>query len=275
MPKVRLGVALLLPAPLAHEVDGLRRALNDGTLGRVPAHLTLVPPVNVSRERVPEALAVLRAAAAATRPFTITTGAPATFLPDNPVLYLPVEEGDTEVTALRDRVFREPLARQLTWPFVPHVTLADEAAPDRIAAARLALADYRCTATFDRLHLLEEGGGRVWRPIADAAFQEPAVIGRGGLPVELTMSSILDPEAQARTGVDVDEGRPGEPVAITARRDGAVVGVLVGWTCGVVAQVDKVAVTTEVEDEGVEAHLLAAFDSLAAEHGCEHFFYDQ
>ena len=33
------------------------------------------------------------------------------------------------VLELRDRVFREPLARTLTWPFVPHVTLAEEAPP--------------------------------------------------------------------------------------------------------------------------------------------------
>ena len=43
--------------------------------------------------------------------------------------------GLESLQALRDRVFREPLARSLTWPFVPHVTVADEMAPDRIEAA--------------------------------------------------------------------------------------------------------------------------------------------
>ena len=47
MGRVRLGVALLIPPPFDREVDGLRRALDDGSLGRIPAHLTLVPPVNV------------------------------------------------------------------------------------------------------------------------------------------------------------------------------------------------------------------------------------
>ena len=139
---MRLGVALLLPAPLDAEVDGLRRALGDGSLGRIPAHLTLVPPVNVREDRLAEALAVLRAAGAATRPFTVTLGPPASFLPDSPTLYLAVGDG-AHVRALRDRVFVDPLARPLTWPFVPHVTLADEAGPARIDAALAALSDYR------------------------------------------------------------------------------------------------------------------------------------
>ena len=38
---------------------------------------------------------------------------PTTFLPDNPVLYLPVTAGADEVLAARDRVFKEPFARPL------------------------------------------------------------------------------------------------------------------------------------------------------------------
>ena len=106
MPKVRLGVVLLVPSPLDVEVDGLRKALGDGTLGRVPSHLTLVPPVNVREDRLPEVLEVLREAGAATRPFTVALGAPESFLPDNPTLYLPVTEGEEAVRQLRERVFR-------------------------------------------------------------------------------------------------------------------------------------------------------------------------
>jgi 2'-5' RNA ligase len=160
MPRLRLGVALLIPPPFDREIDALRRAVGDGTWGRVPAHLTLVPPVNVRAERLDDALAVLRRAAAATRPFTVALGAPATFLPDTPVLYLPVEAGEEPVHALRAHVFRDPLARPLTWPFVPHVTVADESTPERIAAARLAMAGYAAQVTFHRVHLLQEHPGR-------------------------------------------------------------------------------------------------------------------
>lgn len=170
MAKCRLGVALLLPADLAAEVDGLRRALGDGGLARIPPHITLVPPVNVREERLDEAFAVLRRAAAATPAIPLTLGPPATFLPDNPVVYLQVG-GDLEpLRTLRDAVFVEPLDRALTWPWLPHVTIADDAAPERIAAALVALQDYVAEATFDSVHLLRENPGRIWEPVANALF---------------------------------------------------------------------------------------------------------
>jgi 2'-5' RNA ligase len=256
--RVRLGVALLVPAPLDGEVDGMRRALGDGTLGRMPAHLTLVPPVNVREDRLGEALAVLRRAAAATRPFTVTLGPPATFLPDSPTVFLAVA-GDA-VHGVRDRVFKEPLARPLTWPFVPHVTLADEAAPDRIAAALVALAEYRVDVAFGRVHLLREGPGRVWSPIADAPFAPPAVIGRGGLPLELTVSTLVDPEAAILAG--------GERLVVTARSDGAVAGYAEGWCRPPAAHMSTLVVSGDQTHLGVADHLLASFRSHAAERGC-------
>lgn len=272
MPKVRLGVALLVPGSLAVEVEGLRRALGDGALGRIPPHITLVPPVNVQKDRLSDALAVLRAAAVATRPLTLTLGPVASFLPVNPVLYLGVggEGGDTGgLRALRDAVFAAPLARPLTWPWVPHVTLADEAAPNRIAAALAALCDYRVEARFDRLHLLREGPGRVWEPIADAAFAAPAVVGRGGLPLELVVSDRLDPEAAA-LGV----GR-GDPFAVTARRDGEVVGTATGVTDGPAAVLSSLVVQPVVRRQGIGSHLLAAVTSLAADRDCASISLDE
>lgn len=236
---MRLGVALLLPEPVRTEVEGLRRALGDPTLARIPPHLTLVPPVNVREDRMGDALAVLRAAAGAARPLRLALGPPATFLPVNPTVYLDVGGDLDALHALRDRVFREPLERTLTWPFVPHVTIADELDPDRIPPALAALADYAAEVVVDRVHLLQEGPGRAWEPVADAPFAPPAVVGRGGLPLELTTTEHLDPEA---TALD-----PAVRVAVTARRDGRVVGTATA----------SLAVDPAHRDEGVEDHLRA------------------
>lgn len=261
MARSRVGVVLLVPPPVDREVDALRRAVGDGTYGRVPAHLTLVPPVNVHEDRFDDALALLRQAAAATRPFRIGLGPPTTFLPDNPVLYLPVLTGAGEVAAARDRVFRDPLARPLTWPFVPHVTVADEISPARIVAAQEALSAFHAEMEVDRIHLLEEGPGRVWGPIADFPFDPPAVIGRGGLPVEITVTEQADPSAdgflRARRA----------PVTVTARRDGLVVGVARGWADGQAALLSDLVVADGEHELGTDAHLTAAFDSWAAKRG--------
>jgi 2'-5' RNA ligase len=236
---MRVGVALLLPEPVRTEVDGLRRALGDPTRPRIPPHLTLVPPVNVRDDRMADALAVLRAAAATSRPLRLALGPPATFLPVNPTVYLDVGGDLDALHALRDRVFRDPLERTLTWPFVPHVTIADDIDPARIPAALAALADYTADVTVDRVHLLQEGPGRTWEPVADAPFAPPAVIGRGGLPLELTTTERLDPEG---TALD-DDTR----LAVTARREGRVVGTATA----------SLAVHPEHRDEGVEDHLRA------------------
>jgi 2'-5' RNA ligase/GNAT superfamily N-acetyltransferase len=269
---------LLVPEPWAVEIDGLRRALGDGGLGHIPTHLTLVPPVNVREDRMGDALAVLRRVAAATRPMTVHLGPPTSFVPINPVIYLPVSgPGTDDVQRLRDAVFVEPLERSLSWSFVPHVTLADEAAPDRIDAALAALAGFEIDVTFDRVHLLEEGEGRTWRPIADVPFAKAAVIGRGGLEVALHRSHHLDVEAEAWTArewaaySEVEYGRAeeDEPFAIVARRGGEVVGTATGAVRGQEAYLARLIVDASERGTGVGSHLLAATESLAAERGCD------
>ena len=223
-----------------------------------------------------EVLSLLRAAAAAGRPFTLQLGPPRTFLPDTPVLYLHVGGEVQAVHALRDRAFGEPLARPLTWPFVPHVTLADEAEPSRIEAALVALGDYRVEAAFDRLHLLREEPGRRWEPIADATFEPPAVVGRGGLPLDLTVTDRLDPEAAAfwkEESAAVSRERFGEgweprhPFAVTARRDGRVVAVATGHTWGGGGHLEELLVAAGSRGQGIGSQVLARVEWLAAERG--------
>ena len=242
MPRLRLGVALLLPEPVATQVDGLRLACDDGALERVPPHLTLVPPVNVRVDDLPEALRVLRDAAASVRPFTLRLGPPSTFLPDTPTLHLAVGgRGDATsvLRRLRDGVFRPPLERSLTFGFVPHVTLSDDMEPERIAASIAALSGFVVEAAFDRVHLLQEQRHgevhRRWVPIADAPFAPPIVVGRGGVELDLSVTRLVDPGGAWRSrpgrGPTTSPTSPAptrppaaEQVVVTARRRGAVVG---------------------------------------------------
>ncbi len=250
---------------MAAEVDGLRRAVGDGSLHRIPAHLTLVPPVNVAEDRLPDALALVRDAAAASPPVTLDLGPPGTFLPANAVLYLSVGGDVAAVRTLRERVLREPLARATAWAFVPHVTLADEAPPEVIDAALAALSHYRVQVRFDRAHLLRQRRDRVWEPIAEAPLRAPAVVGRGGLELELTATAGLDPEAAAFLEA---QGAGESPFAVTARRGRQVVGAATGTVRGSLAQLDRVVVDPAQQGQGVGPHLLAAVESLAREAGC-------
>jgi 2'-5' RNA ligase len=267
VPRRRLAVALLLPQPWATEIDGLRRASGDLQLARVAPHVTLVPPINVREVDLPAVLGSLRAAAASVPgPLHLGLGPTATFLPDSPVLYLRVTGpavDDGLLAGIRAVLRTGPLDRPDRWPFVPHVTLAQDQPAERLTAGAAALADYLISLVVDRLHLLEErsgaDGGRRWVPVADALFGPRVVVGRGSLPLELTTGSLVDPEAaEVLSPPDsMEDGSGVRRIVVTARRaeTAEVVGVAAGDADGTMPQV--LAVVPSAVGEGVEDHLLA------------------
>jgi len=246
MPRVRLASALLVPDPIAKEIDGLRRALGE-SLDRVAPHLTLVPPVNVRVDEVDLALARLRTAAATVDPITVTLGPAVTFHPVNPVVYLEVSGDVDAVHRVHDAIFEPPLARSMSHAFVPHVTLVESTTPARIEAAIVALADYRIDVTFDAAHLLQEHERR-WRPIADARFAPALVVGRGGIETEITVSSLADPQVTEFAGhptADIED-------VVVARQGGEIVAV---------AHATRGELHRLVGDRDLERHLLRAVES--------------
>jgi 2'-5' RNA ligase len=290
----RLGVALLLDEPVRSEIEGLRRAVGDPSLGRMVPHVTLVPPVNVHPRDLPAALSRLRSAASSQRrPIVATLGPPATFLPANPVLYLEVGGDIERIAKLRDDVFGPPLARTLTWPWIPHVTLGDGVAEDRIRAALTAMGGYAALATFERVVLLEELRGRIWAPIADACLEPAAVVGTGGMALTITRGRTLDPEAVAALGASegarVPVGVPGAddatrpplfsppivsppivspPIVLTGRTDDGVAGCAAAWVDASGAHAG-VLVAEACRGRGVGGHLLAHLESAARAAGWE------
>ena len=269
MPRRRLGVVLLVPGRLADEVDGLRRALGDGALGKVPPHLTLVPPVNVREDDLGEALGAVRAAAASTGPLTLSLGPVESFLPVNPVVYLGVGgPGLGTVHRLRERFHEGVLARSVDHEFVPHVTVANELAEERIPEAMSALGHYRhVNAVFGHLHLLQEDDERIWRPIAGVAFGPPAVVGRGGLELTIEVHDRVPPDAGA-----LGDDLPSSDVVLVGRRDDRVVGLLGGRVRGAKAWLEDLRIDPAAEHEGIGSHLLAAYESVAADRGATNVY---
>lgn len=270
MARQRLGVVLLVPQPLATQIDGLRRALGDGSLERISPHVTLVPPVNVAERDLPAVLAMVRSAAGAVERLTLTVGPVASFEPVNPVAYLQVGGEPDQVAALlrlRAACLAGPLERAVQHEFVPHVTVADELAEPRLAGAVAVLGDFRAEVTFDRVHVLHEQAGRIWAPIADAPLgSRPAVVGRGSLPLELTVSGRPDVESAALLALDAEHH--GLPFAVAARRDGAVIAAAWGWSANGWLEVADLVVASAHRSQGVGRHLVAAVEDLARRRGC-------
>lgn len=272
----RLGVAVIIDAPVADEINGLRRAVGDRALERIVPHVTLVPPVNVPAACLSDALARLRAAAATCpEPLHLTLGPPGSFLPANPVLTLAVGGDVDRLRGLRDAVFVEPLARALSWPWVPHVTLADEGDPARVEAAVGLLAGYRATVDVDRLVLLEAARspeGPRWRACADAALAPRRVVGRGGMDLELTRGRVVDPQAleviRAATDHPILPGavQQGSGIVVTGRRATDAVGVAAAWRDDAGGHVG-VVVAPEHRGEGIGSQLLAHVEAAVADAG--------
>jgi 2'-5' RNA ligase len=176
MGRHRLGVVLLVPEPWATEVDGVRRALGDEALGRVAPHITLVPPVHLRDEDLAEALDHVHACAATCPPLDLVLGPVRSFAPVNPVAYLKVAGEPAAMAALvglKDALQYGSLDRPEDWPFVPHVTVANDLPEDRLLASVLALSALRAPVRFERVHVLAEQDDRTWVPVADAVLTGP------------------------------------------------------------------------------------------------------
>ncbi len=197
-PRHRLGVALLLDPPGSVEVDGLRRALGDSSLEAVAPHLTLVPPVNVRSGDLGQALGVVRRAAAVEEgPLDLDLGPVATFVPASPVVYLAVGGADLDrwpgsappscpgpsCDRTGGRGCRTSPSPTRPWPRRPGPLWPP-------------CSHYRSHVSFDRVVVLEEKHHR-WHPLADAALGPPAVVGRGGLELEITEGRMPGPDVMA------------------------------------------------------------------------------
>ena len=270
MARQRLGVVLLVPQPVATQVDGLRRALGDGGLGRIEPHITLVPPVNVAERDLPQAFSAVRMAASAVTPLSLRLGPVGTFAPVNPVAYLRVRGEPSMLGALerlRDGCLQGPLQRVPEHDFVPHVTVADDLAPLRIDDAVSALADFTVEVTFDRVHVLAELPGRLWHPIADSALGERgAQVGRGSLPLDLVTSGR--PGVEAAALLSFEESTAGIPFAITAYREAQVVAAAWGWSARGALELADIAVAAEHRGQGIGRHVLVAVEALARRRTC-------
>ena len=173
MPRRRLAVALVVPPPVAFEIDGLRRALGDRQLGRIDPHITIIPPINVREEDVADALAVVQAAASGRASLRLTLGPVETFGPGSPVRFLAVDPWEPVVELYRacwSGVLERPEKRS----FHPHVTVdIDGGRTDRDDPALDVLRHYEASVEIDRMTVLEhvdDAEHRRWEPYLSYRF---------------------------------------------------------------------------------------------------------
>ncbi|PKW09604.1 2'-5' RNA ligase [Streptomyces sp. 1222.5] len=182
MGTVTIGVSIAVPEPHGSLLQERRAGFGDAAAHGIPTHVTLLPPTEVDATGLPAVDAHLAAVAAAGRPFPMRLSGTGTFRPLSPVVYVRIVQGAEDCTWLQQRVrdASGPVARELQFPYHPHVTVAhgiDDAAMDR-AFEELAgfEAEWPCTG----FALYEQGADGVWRKLREYVFGSSVVPPQAG-----------------------------------------------------------------------------------------------
>ncbi|QMU80636.1 2'-5' RNA ligase family protein [Streptacidiphilus sp. PB12-B1b] len=167
---VTIGVSLAVPDPWAAQIQDARAGYGDPLARAVATHVTLLPPTEVPAERLGAVGRQLADAARRHRPFRVLLRGSDSFRPVSPVVFVRLDEGARECRMLEASVRSGLLARELAFPYHPHVTVAqavDEAVLDR---AQREFRDFRADFTVPGFCLYRFGEDRVWRPELHLAF---------------------------------------------------------------------------------------------------------
>ena len=176
MARREFGVAIGIPEPYTSELQGWRERLGDPNASGIPPHVTLLPPTALHERDLPAVEEHLRRVAAAESPFDMHLRGTGTFRPVSPVVFVMLAEGTASCERVEAQVRSGPLAREVKFPYHPHVTVAHDLPEPKLDEAYAALSTYDVRFRVWGFTLFEQGPDQVWRPQRDFPF------GGGGLP---------------------------------------------------------------------------------------------
>ena len=163
-----VGVAIGIPQPWGAELDAHRAWTGDPAAPMVPAHVTLLGPTEVDTDALPAVEKHLEAVASAQPPFTIHLRGTGTFRPVTEVVFVSLAMGISECELLAEAITRsEDIRRDSRFPYHPHVTVAQDVAPDALDAVFDDLAAFSARFPVSSFTLFSHGGEGPWRPRRD------------------------------------------------------------------------------------------------------------
>ncbi|GAA0331455.1 hypothetical protein GCM10010319_04280 [Streptomyces blastmyceticus] len=156
--------------------------------------MTLLPPTEVDASSLPAIERHLAEVAALGRPFRMRLSGTGTFRPLSPVVYVNVVEGSSSCAWLQKRIRDEsgPVARELQFPYHPHVTIAHGIAEEAMDRAYAELSDFEAAWTITGFALYEQGDDAVWRLEREYPFGATV---ESGVP---SQSDVARPPAPSR-----------------------------------------------------------------------------
>ncbi|MEU6170868.1 2'-5' RNA ligase family protein [Streptantibioticus parmotrematis] len=165
-----IGVSIAVPEPYGSLLQQRRAGFGDPAAHAIPTHVTLLPPTEADAAVLDAFGAHLAEVARTGRPFRLRLAGTGTFRPLSPVVYVTLAEGGPECAALQERVRSGPVARELQFPYHPHVTVAHGVPEEALDRAQRELAGYTAAWTVTGFRLYEQGDDGVWRTLRDYPF---------------------------------------------------------------------------------------------------------
>ncbi|MFE9191507.1 2'-5' RNA ligase family protein [Micromonospora sp. NPDC007208] len=163
---IQIGIAVDIPEPWGAQLT--RRRVEAGDPLAVPAHVTLLGPTEIRTANLPAVERHLAAVAATHLPFTLHLRGTGTFRPVTQVVFVAVAAGISECELLAAAIAAAPgLHRELRFPYHPHVTVAQDVAPEALDKVYEDLADFSAMFEVDAFTLFSHSGQARWQPRRD------------------------------------------------------------------------------------------------------------
>jgi 2'-5' RNA ligase len=176
--RTTIGIAIDIPEPWGTQLTCRRARAGDPQAANVPAHLTLLGPTEVDADRLDEIDRYLDGVAARFPPFGLHLRGTGTFRPVTDVVFVAVAAGISECELLAAAVSGcRAIQREPRFPYHPHVTVAQDVAPERLDAVFADLAGFEARFNVAGFTLFEHGPDGKWQPRCDYRLG-----GTGGLP---------------------------------------------------------------------------------------------
>jgi 2'-5' RNA ligase len=163
--RTTIGIAIDIPEPWGGQLTHRRALAGDPAAAHIPAHLTLLGPTELEVTELHGVESHLSGVATEHLPFTLHLRGTGTFRPLTEVVFVAVAAGIGECERLAAAVRELPAVQRPTrYPYHPHVTVAQDVAPDALDTVFSDLADFEAKFLVDGFTLFEHGPDGRWRP---------------------------------------------------------------------------------------------------------------
>lgn len=159
---ITIGVAIAIPEPHATVLSEWRRRVGDPEAGRIPTHVTLLPPTEFAVAELATVEDHLSWAAEQVAPFRMKLAGTGTFRPISQVVFVQVSAGIAECELLERAVRKDPIVREVEFPYHPHVTVAHDISDAALDEAYDALAEFVAQFQVEAFVMYSQDADRTW-----------------------------------------------------------------------------------------------------------------